>query len=39
MRIRCVVWIDYIKDKLKWKHELETSEVFEVLKNNRVKSW
>lgn len=33
MKIRFIIWLDYVKDKLKWKHSIETSKVIQVLLN------
>ena len=33
MRIRYIVWLDYVKDKILWKHEVRTEEVVQVFLN------
>ncbi len=33
MKIRYIVWLDYVKDKLLWKHHVQTEEVVEVFHN------
>ena len=33
MKIRHIVWLDYVEDKLQWKHGIETHEVKELFIN------
>jgi len=34
MKILNIVWLDYIKDKIEWKHQVQTEEVKEVFQNS-----
>ncbi len=33
MKIKHIVWLDYIKDKLEWKHGIKTEEVKQAFLN------
>ena len=33
MKVEHIVWLDYIKDKLEWKHAIRTEEVKQVFAN------
>lgn len=33
MKIRYIVWLDYVKDKIQWKHDVHPSEVVEVFQS------